>query len=94
MVCLYCGLTSTISLGFHARTDEEHRRLGEEYANLKSAKARDDFVKKHATRWTELSRLPYFDTVRMIIIDPMHNLFLGELEWPHWHPFWVDTFHF
>jgi hypothetical protein len=63
---------------FFARTDEEHRWLGEEYANLKTAKARDDFVKKHATRWTELSHLPYFDTVRMIIIDPMHNLLLGK----------------
>lgn len=63
--------------GFRARTDAEHRRLGEQYANLKTPKARDDFVKKHATRWTELSRLPYFDTVRMIIVDPMHNLLLG-----------------
>jgi len=62
---------------FFAHTDEEHRRLSE-YANLKTAKTRDDFVKKHVTRWTELLHLPYFDTVCMIIIDPMHNLLLGK----------------
>ena len=38
----------------------------------------DDFVKQYATRWSELARLPYFDICRMIVIDPMHNLLLGE----------------
>lgn len=39
--------------------------------------AKAEFVKTHATRYSELSRLPYFDLCRMIVIDPMHNLFLG-----------------
>lgn len=34
---------------------------------------------EHATRWSELARLPYFHMVRMIVIDPMHNLLLGKL---------------
>jgi hypothetical protein len=28
-------------------------------------------------RYTQLARLPYFDLVDQIVIDPMHNLFLG-----------------
>ena len=37
-----------------------------------------NFVKEHATRYTQLSRLPYFDLVNQIVVDPMHNLFLGK----------------
>jgi len=36
------------------------------------------FVKKTGTHFTQLSRLPYFDLVHSIIINPMHNLILGE----------------
>ena len=32
----------------------------------------------HGCRYSELLRLPYFDPVRMLIIDPMHNLFSKE----------------
>ncbi|KAL6309872.1 hypothetical protein BKA93DRAFT_814244 [Sparassis latifolia] len=62
---------------FEPRTDKKQRELGERYRNLKTEKACTDFVHAHATRYTELSRLPYFDLVRQIVIDPMHNLFLG-----------------
>ena len=39
---------------------------------------RKDFVKEFVTCYTELSRLPYFNLVKQIVVDPMHNLFLGE----------------
>ena len=29
-------------------------------------------------RYSALLKLPYFDPIRMLIIDPMHNLFLGS----------------
>jgi hypothetical protein len=44
---------------------------------LNTNTARNNFVHDNATRYTELSRLPYFDLVEQIAIDPMHNLFLG-----------------
>ena len=34
----------------------------------------------HGCRYSELLRLSYFDPVRMLIIDPMHNLFLGSAK--------------
>ena len=51
----------------------------ERYARLDTSAARESFVKLHATRWTEFARLPYFDLVCCIVIDPMHNLLLGKI---------------
>jgi hypothetical protein len=62
---------------FRSRTNEEQRQLGEEYRKLPTPTARKNFVKDHATRYTQLSRLPYFNLVEQVVIDPMHNLFLG-----------------
>ncbi len=31
-------------------------------------------------RWSELERLPYFNITRFVVVDPMHNLFLGLLK--------------
>ena len=52
-----------------------HRELGEKYRNLRND--HDKFVREHSTRFTQLARLPYFDTIRQVVIDPMHNLALG-----------------
>ena len=52
------------------------------YAKIPSKSACDAFVKKEAMRFTQLSRLPYFDLVCGIVIDPMHNLILGKLMSP------------
>lgn len=41
-------------------------------------KEKDEFFKLHGARWFEFARLSYFDPMRMVIIDPMHNLLLGD----------------
>lgn len=64
---------------FEPRTDEDQRRRMAGYTYLKTFSAREKYMTEHATRWSELARLPYFDMVRMIVIDPMHNLLLGQL---------------
>ncbi|VDB94096.1 unnamed protein product [Peniophora sp. CBMAI 1063] len=74
---------------FAPRSHEEHVRLMQEYARCASQTARDEFVKKYATRWSELARLPYFDICRMIVIDPMHNLLLGLVK-THFYHIWVQ----
>jgi hypothetical protein len=61
----------------------EQRDLGERYRSLTTSNARKAFVKEHATRYTQLSRLPYFDLVEQIVVDPMHNLFLGKHSCHH-----------
>ncbi|KIO12223.1 hypothetical protein M404DRAFT_98165, partial [Pisolithus tinctorius Marx 270] len=59
------------------QTDKEHHKLGEKYHLLTTAAAHKKFVKEFTTRFTKLSCLLYFDLVNQIIINPMHNLFLG-----------------
>jgi len=38
---------------------------------------RKNFVKVHATCYTQLSHLPNFNLVDQVVIDLMHNLFLS-----------------
>jgi hypothetical protein len=57
--------------------NEEQRQLGEEYRKLPTPTARKNFVKVYATHYTQLSRLLYFNLVDQVVIDLMHNLFLG-----------------
>ncbi|KZW01814.1 hypothetical protein EXIGLDRAFT_602604 [Exidia glandulosa HHB12029] len=76
--CCWCKSEDMATpTGYRTRTDAEQRQLGEQYRKLGSKGERDAFVKEHATRYTQLSRLPYFDLVRQVVIDPMHNLALG-----------------
>jgi hypothetical protein len=68
----------TLSSGFPPRSHAEQLKFAQEYAECATQGSRDEFVKKHASRWFELARLPYFDVCRMVVIDPMHNLLLGS----------------
>ncbi|KAF8887304.1 hypothetical protein BD779DRAFT_1470716 [Infundibulicybe gibba] len=75
---------------FPPRTDAEQRRLGEEYRKLANKTAHINFVKVNATRYTQLSCLPYFNLVDQVIIDPMHNLFLGLVN-THFYNIWIQS---
>lgn len=75
------GTPSAFQKGaYRPRTNAEQHRLGNEYRNLGTPHAQKNFVKEFATRYSQLSRLPYFDLVHQIVIDPMHNLFLGLVK--------------
>ena len=56
---------------------EEHRRNAENWRLCKSEEERKRHVRSTHVRWTELLRLPYFNPIRHLIVDPMHCLFLG-----------------
>ena len=72
------GLITNCAVAFKEHTNHSHRHLGAKYAKIPTKSAREAFVKNEGTRFMQLSRLPYFDLVRGIVIDPMHNLILGE----------------
>ncbi len=63
------------------RTNERHRadmrKL--EKCTTKTALARKEM--ELGCRFSVLLQLPYFDPVRMLPIDPMHNLFLGTAKY-------------
>jgi hypothetical protein len=61
------------------RTNEEHRsNIKKIECSQKSKKSQLEST--YGCRYSELLRLPYFDPVRMTIIDPMHNLYLGTAK--------------
>ena len=54
-----------------------------------------DFVKQKQKEknWSQkleldsvLLRLPYYDAIRMVLINPMHNLFLGKENFKFFRP--------
>ena len=51
--------------------------------------ARKEIEKTWGVRYSELHRLPYYDPIRMHVIDPMHNLFLGTAK--HMVKVWRET---
>jgi hypothetical protein len=62
------------------RTNEECRTFAEDFRNATSAKAAASTFNKTGLRWSELLRLPYYDPTRFLVVDPMHNLFLGLIK--------------
>ena len=78
LLILTTSLSVSLLTGFRRRTNEEHRWLGKEYRQQPTPTSHKNFVKNYATRYTQLSRLPYFNIVVQVVIDPMHNLFLGR----------------
>ena len=60
------------------RTVDQHRKVS---LDIKACKTKATIATIESTsgyRYTELLRLPYFNPTRMLVIDPMHNLFLGS----------------
>ena len=66
---------------FVNRSSAEHYQNAIKWRKCKSDAARKRFVKENGVRWSELLRLPYFDPIRFITVDPMHCLFLGIAKW-------------
>lgn len=57
---------------------DDQKRLALENQSLESEKERDNHFKAHGVGWHAFLRLPYFNPIRMAVLDPMHNLLLGE----------------
>ena len=63
------------------RTNERHRA---DVIKLEKCKSKTEQEKKEleiGCRYSILLKLPYFDPVRMLLVDPMHNLFLGSAKY-------------
>ncbi|OCH87011.1 hypothetical protein OBBRIDRAFT_851644 [Obba rivulosa] len=62
---LKATLDAFLKDAFARHTNAQHRAHMERYKDL-----------DHAARWSELARLLYFDICHMVVVDPIHNLFL------------------
>ena len=63
-----------------ARTNSDHRTHVHEIQEACTVCARNCLESKYGCRYSVLLKLPYFDPTRMLIVDPMHNLFLGSAK--------------
>ena len=76
-----CGRMSFLTESMpKRRNNEEVRAAMGRYKDAPSRHAADATAKVSGVRYSELSRLPYFNTVDNFLVDPMHNLFLGLVE--------------
>lgn len=71
-----------------ARTNTEHRTNAEKHRMCNTQAARKKIEREHGVRYTALLKLPYFDPVKMCVVDPMHNLLLGSAK--HIIEIWKD----
>jgi len=70
---IYLPACCSISLPDHQGASS----TGNDYHQLSTPTTCKNFVKEHMTHYSELLRLPYFNMVEQIIINPIYNLFLG-----------------
>ena len=62
------------------RTVAGHRTAVDQILKCCTKTARQKIESETGFRNTALLNLPYFDTCRMLLIDPMHNLYLGSAK--------------
>lgn len=62
------------------RSHEEVVRQAHEYKLASSKRDARMIATRNGVRYSELVRLPYFDMVRMVSIDPMHTFLLGMVK--------------
>lgn len=84
--CSYCKSQlkdiNNLDVGnWEYRSCEEHRRLALEWRDASEQTRRVEITGKYGIRYSEFLRLPYFDPIRNLCVDPMHAFFLRIL--PH-----------
>ena len=62
------------------RNVQEHRRNVNTIKKSTTVSHQCELESKFGCRYLILLDLPYFDPVRMSIVDPMHNMFLGTAK--------------
>jgi hypothetical protein len=65
--------------GWESRSCKEHRKLAFEWRDAPVAR-RTKITNEHGIRYSEFIRLPYFDPIRHLCVDPMHAFFLRILS--------------
>jgi hypothetical protein len=74
------GYGDTNYANWRKRTSDECRAFTEQYKAAENEKERQSVFDLAGLCWSELLRLPYFDPACFIVVDAMHNLFLGLVK--------------
>ena len=60
-----------------ARDLSSHKLHASQYRDANTIADRRKIMQESGVKYSELLRIPYFNIVRLHVIDPMHNIFLG-----------------
>ena len=63
-----------------SRNNSQHRKNVHRILKCKTKTEQQNLESSLGCRYSALLDLPYFDPIRMVIIDPMHNLYLGTAK--------------
>jgi len=75
------GLNDTDYYSWERRNNLDCRKAAKHFRRAgPSTAAAESIVDQTGVRWSQLLRLPYFDPSRFVIVDAMHNLFLGLIH--------------
>jgi hypothetical protein len=82
--CTFCFLSIQEIENFDRATwplrdPQEHRQIAREWLDA-DTHARQLIFKQTGVRWSELLELPYWNPVSFLVVDSMHNLYLGLLQ--------------
>ncbi|KAI9056595.1 hypothetical protein FKP32DRAFT_1542724, partial [Trametes sanguinea] len=76
---------------FPLRSMKAHREAALAWLHAESSAKREELCRSNGIRYSELLRLPYWNPVLYVVIDSMHNLYLGIIQ-RHIRDFWgVNT---
>ena len=67
----------------------DHKAGGMNWKLANTLKKRQDIEHNYGFHFSELLRLPYFNSIRFAIVDPTHNVLLGSAK--HLMLFWKDN---
>ncbi|XP_023933297.1 uncharacterized protein LOC106175327 [Lingula anatina] len=73
---------------WQARSKYQHSQAIRRLRKCKTKTSLKEMERSVGYRYTALSELEYFDTVRFHVVDPMHNLFLGTAK--HIFKLWLS----
>ena len=80
-VCSRCNITreriGEVGTCFEVRNTEALRAQAILWRDATSNSARKNITDTAGVRWSELWRLPYWDPLQQLVVDPMHCLLLG-----------------
>jgi hypothetical protein len=81
--CFICKCHHKSTLGrvdchaWEMRSSTELRSFAETWKNAPHSKDQINLFQDHGVRWSEFWRLPYWDPVHQLVVDPMHCILEG-----------------
>ena len=62
------------------RTWEQHQEYSRRHKLAQNLTEEKELEQKYGVRYSELSRLSYYNPIRCHLVDPMHCLLLGQVK--------------